>query len=115
MQPPMMPPMGPRQPPVTMLLALAFIAGLGLLMLAGILVSSTSMANVTATDAQNWTAYARMSWNAGFFFLLAAVFGSAVLRKDIDPLGRLFLWLVAFILVLVLFAAPGMFFTRPGP
>jgi cell division protein FtsW (lipid II flippase) len=114
MQPPMMPSM-PRQPPVTMLLALSFLAGLGLLMLAGVLVSATTMSGVVQVDQDNWNAYARMSWNAGFFFLLAAVFGSAVLRKDIDPLGRLFLWLVAFILVLVLFAAPGMFFTRPSP
>jgi len=113
MQPPMMPPMGPRQPPMNMLLALSFILGLGLLALAGILVSSTTMANVTPENAQNWSAYAMMAWNAGFFLLLAAIFGSAVMRKDIDPLGRLFLWLVAFILVLVLFAAPGMFFTRP--
>jgi len=63
-----------------MLLALSFIIGLGLLMLAGILVSSTNLANVTATDAQNWGAYAAMSWNAGFFFLLAAILGSAVMR-----------------------------------
>jgi hypothetical protein len=54
-----------------------------------------------------------MSWNAGFFFLLVAIFGTAAMRKDVDPLGRLFLWLVAFILVLVLFVAPGLFFSRP--
>jgi cell division protein FtsW (lipid II flippase) len=113
MQPPMMPPMAPRQPPMNMLLALSFIVGLGLLMLAGILVSSTTMANVNANDAQNWNAYAAMSWNAGFFFLLVAIFGTAAMRKDVDPLGRLFLWLVAFILVLVLFVAPGLFFSRP--
>jgi len=115
MQPPMMAPMGPRQPPLNMLLALSFLAGLGFLMVSGMLVSATTMANVSANDAQNWTAYARATWNLGFFLLLAGVFGSAVMRKDIDPLGRLFLWLVSFILVLVLFAAPGLFFTRPPP
>lgn len=114
MQPPMMPPMPPRQPPVNMLLALAFVLGLGLLALAGGLMSATTMAGVNPdVEGRNWTAYAMMSWNAGFFFLLAAIFGAAVMRKDIDPLGRLFLWLVAFILVLILFAAPSLFFTGP--
>ncbi len=117
MQPPIMPPMALRPPPTNMLLAFFFVLGLGLLALAGIFVSYTTTESVRSNLAEvhNWTAYAAMAWNAGFFFLLAAVFGSAVLRKDIDPLGRLFLWLVAFVLVLVLFAAPGMFFTRPGP
>ena len=101
---------------MNMLLALAFLAGLGLLAIAGGIVSYTMTTSVSGTpDAQNWRAYALISWNAGFFFLLAGIFGSAVMRKDIDPLGRLFLWLVAFILVLVLFAAPGLFFTRPTP
>ncbi|GEM_PF-5294253 len=115
MQPPMMSPMAPRQPPLNMLLALSFVAGLGLLMVAGILVSYTMTASVRANqaDVDNWTAYASMVWNAGFFFLLVAIFGTAVMRRDVDPLGRLFLWLVAFILVLVLFVAPGLFFSRP--
>jgi hypothetical protein len=36
-----------------------------------------------------------------------------VFRKDMDPMGRLLLWLVSLILVLLLFTAPGLWFSAP--
>ncbi|OGS50509.1 MAG: hypothetical protein A3K65_07075 [Euryarchaeota archaeon RBG_16_68_12] len=101
---------------VTMLVSLFFVVGIALLALAGV-VYSASFAGVPAggqlsqgsLDLQR--VWAPIFWNLGMLFVLLGIFGTAVYRKSSDPLARLLVWLVALILVLLLIAAPGVYFT----
>ncbi len=101
---------------VTMLVSLFFVVGIALLAVAGV-VYSVAFAGVRAGDSlpqgglDLQRVWAPVFWNLGMLFLLLGIFGTAVYRKSSDPLARLLVWLVALILVLLLIASPGIFFT----
>src|SRR3990170_4486407 len=115
MQPPPPPMMAAEMSKrLTMLMSWAFVLGLFLLALSGILWNAARLGPTIdqgELDLQN--VYAPILWNLGFFLLIAGVFGYAVMVKNVDPLGRLLLWIVAFILVVLLFTSPSLFFTQP--
>src|SRR5437899_8978228 len=48
-------------------------------------------------DAQTfWTP---AFWNAGMFFLIFAIWGMALMRQDLDPMARLLMYFVSFIII----------------
>jgi FtsH-binding integral membrane protein len=105
---------GMSRPAVEMLLSLFFVVGLGFLAAGGIVWNYANLGPTMDPGQEDMQqVHAPILWNAGFFFLLTSIFGAAVFRKDMDPMGRLLLWLVSLILVLLLFTAPGLWFSAP--
>ncbi len=113
-QPEMMAAEMSKRQTVTMMMTWAFALGLFLLALSGVLWNWANLSTTTADARSDLQAvWSPILWNFGFFLLLAGIFGLATMAKNIDPLGRLLLWIVAFILVLLLFTTPSLFFSAP--
>ncbi len=66
---------------------------------------------ISSWDASNYrNVYAPIVWNLGMFLLIFGIWGTAMMRQDMDPMARLLMYLVAFILILLIFVAPTLFF-----
>ena len=44
------------------------------------------------------------------FLLIVGIWGMAMMRQDLDPIARLLMYLVSFILILLIFVAPTLMF-----
>jgi hypothetical protein len=51
-------------------------------------------------------------WNAGMFLLIFAIWGMAWMRQDLDPMAKLLLYFVSFIIILLIIVAPSLVFNR---
>jgi len=58
------------------------------------------------------TVWAPVVWNLGMFLLIFAIWGMAWMRQDLDPMAKLFLYFVSFIIILLIIAAPYLLFNR---
>lgn len=103
---------------MNMLMTLFLVLGLLLLAAAGMVWSyanlqgdSTRPPPITAWDANNYqNVWAPMLWNLGMFLLIFAIWGMALMRQDLDPMARLLLYFVSFIIILLIFVAPSLMF-----
>lgn len=110
-EPPMMAAEMSKRQTMTMMMTWAFALGLLLLALSGVVWNWGNMSTSTPESRNDLqSVWSPILWNFGFFLLLAGVLGLAFMGKGMDPLGRLFLWIVAFIIALLLFTAPNLFF-----
>ncbi len=122
MQPPppgmMMSAEASRRQTMGTLTTLVLIAGLFLIALAG-MVSAYGNLGVNATtpptqDQVNMkTVWAPIVWNLGMFALVFGIWGTALIRQNMDPMARLLLYLVSFIVILLIFTAPSVLFSGP--
>ncbi len=97
---------------MNMLLTLFLVLGLALLAAAWAVWSAGS----ASTDLNVRRVWAPVAWDVGMFFLIMGIFGMALMRQDLDPIARLLMYLVSFILVLLIFTAPYLIFLGPpGP
>ncbi len=68
---------------------------------------------VSGADPNLRIAAAPILWDFGIFLLLLGIWGMALMRQDLDPLARLLMYLVSFILTLLIFTAPYLMFSWP--
>jgi len=100
---------------MNMVMTLFLMLGLLLLAVGAAVYAFGNMAGTTDDNKQNLQGvYAPVLWDFGIFLLILAIFGMALMRQDLDPLARLLMYLVAFILVLLIFTAPYLMFSAPS-
>ena len=58
------------------------------------------------------TVWTPLLWNIGMFLLIFAIWGMAMMRQDLDPLARLLMYFVSFIIILLIIVAPSLLFNR---
>jgi len=122
MQPPppgmMMSAEASRRQTMNTLTMLFLLLGLLLIAVAG-MVSAYGNLGVSATTPQSQdqinmqTVWAPVVWNLGMFLLVFGIWGTALSRGDMDPMARLLLYLVSFIVILLIFTAPSVLFKGP--
>ena len=121
MQPPpmMMSAEASKRQTMNMLMTLFLVLGLLLLAAAGMILSygnlgvcgSCNPPVPQTVDQMNMQrVYAPIVWNLGMFMLIFAIWGMALMRQDLDPMARLLLYLVSFIVILLIFVAPSLMF-----
>jgi len=110
-----------RRQTLTTLTTLFLLGGLLLIAVSG-MVRSYGLLGVCETctppvpqnqgqlDAQRF--WAPVVWNLGMFLLIFGIWGTALMRQDMDPMARLLLYLVAFIVILLIFTVPSLLFTN---
>jgi len=110
---------------MNMLMTLFLVLGLGLLAAAGAIWSYGNLGVCTqgppvctTTVYQNQgqkdmqTVWTPVVWNLGMFLLIFAIWGMAWMRQDMDPMAKLFLYFVSFIIILLIITAPSLLFNR---
>ncbi len=105
-----MPPMGAdasRRALLQRLVSWLFVLGVFLLAVSAVASNVGSMKTVNPTPEQdaanlNWkNVYSPMIWNFGMFFVLTAVFGTAAMSEQWDPLARILVIVVALVAALL--------------
>jgi len=87
------------------------LLGLLLLAVAGMVTAYSFTPGMVANDVANYRfVYAPILWDGGMFLLIFAIWGMAMMRQDLDPIARLLMYLVSFILILLIFVAPTLMF-----
>ena len=105
-----------RRQSMNSLMTLFLLAGLFLLALAGIFVAYARTPGMSPNDQTSYGAvYAPIVWDLGMFLLIFAIWGMAMMRQDMDPIARLLMYLVSFILILLIFVAPNLMFRGVPP
>jgi len=66
---------------------------------------------ITTWDRNNLqNVWAPIFWDAGMVLLILGIWSMAMMRQDMDPMARLLMYLVSFILILLVFVAPSLMF-----
>jgi len=98
-----------------LVLGLLFVAVAGMVWAYGNLgVCETCNPAVSQNQGQRdmQTVWAPVVWNLGMFLLIFAIWGMAWMRQDLDPMAKLFLYFVSFIIILLIITAPYLLFNR---
>ena len=129
MQPPpqmMMAAEASKRQTMNMLMTLFLVLGLLFVAVAGMVWAYGNLGVCSSTDTQvcnprspqnqgqrdMQTVWAPVVWNLGMFLLIFAIWGMAWMRQDLDPMAKLFLYFVSFIIILLIIAAPYLLFNR---
>ena len=100
---------------MNMVMTLFLMFGLLLLAVGAAVYAYGNMSGTTPENEQNYQGvFAPILWDFGIFLLILAIFGMALMRPDLDPLARLLMYLIAFILILLIFTAPYLMFSAPS-
>jgi len=101
---------------MNMLMTLFWVLGLLLLAAAGMIWSYGNLGVPAAQRTQDQinmqTVWTPIVWNLGMFLLIFAIWGMALMRQDLDPMARLLMYFVAFIIILLIIVAPSLLFNR---
>ena len=98
---------------VFLLLGLLLIAAAGMIYAYSFTQGDPNAPNppISSWDAANYrNVWAPIVWDLGMFLLIFGIWGMAMMRQDMDPMARLLMYLVAFILILLIFVAPTLMF-----